>query len=1211
MRVRLKRDKLLDLLAHSGISQNHWALKLGLSRGHWSDIVNGRHPYPSAKTREVLLEVLGVGFDDLFEVDHGPGLSDPALHAAIAVRYVFDREIGQGGMGTVYLARDVKLNRVVAIKVVAEEAVGGVGVKRFLSEVGHVARLQHPHIVPLFDAGDAAGTPFYVMPYFRDGSLRDLLAQRQRLGLDEALTLVRGIGSALQRAHVHQILHCDVKPGNVLLDGGHAYVADFGIARALHREALEWGRRTDVDPSAGTPAYVSPEQATGHADLDGRSDLYSLGCLVFEMLAGRPPFEGRTTIETIAGRFNAPTPDLRRFAPELPPDVAGVVRGAMAIERDDRPESVGAFLAELDRAARRRAPAIVVTTRLGVSRAAGRLRRRLAGLPLSARAGRWVESLVRDTRHAGRGLARSPGFALTAMLSLALGIGANTTIFSLINAVMLKTLPVHRPEELVRITLGNSAAGGTTLTNPLWEQLREHQPQFGGLSAFSVGGFDLATGGPRDRVLATYVSGDYFRMLGVSTVLGRPITPADDVRGCPGVAVLSEAFWRSRFGGSRDVIGRTMPIDGRPFEVIGVAQPGFSGLVVGIASGFFVPICSDAIVRGSSLRLDHPATWWLSVFGRPREGGTTDQLAAGLALLAPRMMAATVSPEWTVERQEAYVRQTLAAEPAATGLSGLRAAYSRSLYLMMGVVGLVLFIACANVAHLLLARATARERELAIRIGLGAGRARVVRQLLTESLLLSAGGAALGTAFAVWGGRFLVRLLSSSTSEIALDLGIDVTMLAFTAVVAIGTALAFGVLPAWRATRVDPQAVLKAGGRGVAEGHSRFGLGKALVTAQVGMSLVLVVTALLLSQTLRGLATQEAGFQEEHVLLVRVDLSYTAYPESQYGTVHAEVLARLRALPGVRAASTAWFTPLSGGSRNDYYRIEGYTPTSSDDVLVYDNVIGDGYFATLRTRLLAGRDFDTRDRVGSPPVALVNAAFARKFFGGGSPLGKRFNTSDTLAPPIEIVGVVEDTRYQSLRSEPYPMAFFPVSQDPSPPGNTLFAVWTAASESVAAPGVIAAVQDVDPGILIGVGTLSQQVADSLRRERVLATLSGFFGVLALLLAAVGLYGTLSYGVSRRGHEIGVRMALGATGGTVSRMVLGEMGTLVAVGLAAGVAAALGTTRLVSSFLYGLTPTDPRSFALAIVVLLGVAALAGYLPARRAATQDPMVTLRAD
>ncbi len=1210
MRVRLRLDRLRDLLARSGISQNHWAIRLGLSRGHWSDLVNGKHPYPSAATRQRLLEAFAVPFDQLFLAEPEAGAVDAAMHAALSSRYLLDREIGAGGMGTVFQARDLRLARVVAVKVVSAEAVGGLGVRPFLQEVGHVARLQHPHIVPLFDAGDAAGSPFYVMPLCRDGSLGDLLTTRRRLGLAEALPIIRGIALALHHAHAFQVLHGDVKPGNVLLDAGHPYLADFGIARVLHREVFELGPPPGLDSSAGTPAYVSPEQASGQADLDPRSDLYSLGCVVFEMLGGRAPFGGRTTLETVAARFRGPPPDLAPLAPELPLGVVGAVARAMALDRADRPRSVADFVAELEREARSRAPALLVSTRLGVARAAGRARQRAAETPVLARTGRLLGGWARDVSHALRGLRRSRGMAATALLSLGLGIGANTAIFSLINALMLKSLPVREPQSLVRLHLAGSPSGAT-LTNPLWEALRDQQQGFTALAADGMEGFDLTTGGRLDRVLGDFVSGDFFPLLGVGPVLGRTLQPADDVRGCPAVAVLSHGFWRSRFGASPDVVGRSLTLNGHQVEIVGVLQPGFAGLTVGVESGFFLPLCSDAILRGPYSRLDQSGTWWLSIFGRIRPGLSPAQVTARLDGLAPGLLAATLHPQWSPDRQAAYLKLRFAVAPAATGVSGLRTTYRDSLFLMMAVVGVVLLIACANVANLLLARAAVRQRELAIRVGLGAGPGRLIRLLLTESLLLSVGGAALGCLFAVWGSRLLVRLLSTGTNFIALQPVLDARVLGFTAAVALVTGLLFGVVPAWRSSRVDPQSLLKSGGSGAIEGQRRWSAGKTLVVAQVALSMVLVVTAILLLGTWRRLATGDAGFRPEDVLLVRADLKYTSYPDSLQGAVQEEIRRRLQALPGVRSVSAALWTPLDGNSRNDTYHIEGYTARSPDDALVYDDVVGDGYFTTLGTALLGGRDFDARDRPGSPPVAIVNATFARRFFAGRSALGGHFTTSDTLAQPFEIVGVVEDVRYASLRDAAVPMAFFALGQQAAGAENTVFQLRMAGNPMPLIPTVLSAVAELNPGIVLSFRTLSGQVSEALVRERALATLAGFVGGLALLLATIGLYGLVSYGVTRREREIGLRMALGATGRSVTRLVLREVATLVLVGLGLGTLAALAATRLVAGFLYGLTATDLPSFMLALLALLAFGGAAGYLPARRAAKQDPMVTLRSD
>jgi serine/threonine-protein kinase len=410
VRVRLKQQRLIDLLAHSTLSQNHWAIKLGLSKGHWSAIVNGRHPFPSPKTRERMLEVFKLPFDDLFEVESGPAEgADASFQAAIADKYLIEKEVGQGGMGTVYLARDVKHNRTVAMKVVSPEAVSGIGTQQFLKEIRYIARLQHHHILPLYDSGEAAGFPYYVTPYLEAGSLRDHLKRKKQLSLEETLQIARGISAALQHAHEHSVLHCDVKPENVLLSETHAYVADFGISRAVHAEFLEWGKRSELDSSAGTPAYVSPEQASGERNLDARADLYSFACMVFEMLAGIPPFEGTTTMETVAQRFTT-TPALRRYAPHIPRSVAKAVATGMALKSEHRPGTVLDFIQSLETAAAQKAPRALQASSLVASRALAAVRRAIGPKP-SRRRQTFMDTILQDLRYAFRSLFRQPVLA--------------------------------------------------------------------------------------------------------------------------------------------------------------------------------------------------------------------------------------------------------------------------------------------------------------------------------------------------------------------------------------------------------------------------------------------------------------------------------------------------------------------------------------------------------------------------------------------------------------------------------------------------------------------------------------------------------------------------------------------------------------------------------------------------------------------------------
>ena len=513
----------------------------------------------------------------------------------------------------------------------------------------------------------------------------------------------------------------------------------------------------------------------------------------------------------------------------------------------------------------------------------------------------WLESLGADVRYALRALRASPGFAIVAILSLGLGIGANTAIFSLINAVVLRTLPVERPEELMQVTMAHKELG-SVFTNPIWEQVRDRQDAFSGVFAYGGAQFNLTSGGEVRRATGNWVSGDYFSTLGVRPAVGRLITRADDVRGCQPVAVLGYGFWQSEFGGSPDVIGKTISLNRRPHVIAGVTDPSFFGVNVGESIQVYAPLC----LRPG---LDARGNWFLNIVGRQRPELTPQQVAMRLASIAPAVYEATIPQHWGASEKADYLKTGLNVVPAANGLSFVRRQYQRALMILMAVVGLVLVVACANVANLLLARAAVRSREMAIRLAIGAGRRRLVRQLLTESVLLAGLGALAGIAFARWGTSLLVGLLSSGSFRVSLDLGVDGRVLAFTLGVAVLTGVLFGLAPAWRATRIDPQAALKATGRGVAEGHSRLTVGKALVVGQIALSLVLVIGAGLLLGTFRKLVTLDPGFRREGVLVVGVSLRNAGYEEQRYAAVHRDLLDRFRALPGVESAAASVITP--------------------------------------------------------------------------------------------------------------------------------------------------------------------------------------------------------------------------------------------------------------------------------------------------------------
>ena len=821
---------------------------------------------------------------------------------------------------------------------------------------------------------------------------------------------------------------------------------------------------------------------------------------------------------------------------------------------------------------------------------------------------RWLDVLIGDIRYALRSLRAAPAFATVAILSLGLGIGANTAIFSIIDALILKSLPVSHPEELMAVVRNEK---GTVVTNPLWEAIRDRQDVFSGAFAYGSTNFNLTSGGEARRIDASWVSGDYFTTLGVRPAAGRLIAKGDDYRGCPGVAVLSEGFWTSQYAADPGVIGKTISLDDHPFEIIGVADGRFFGVNVGHRPQAFVPLCSEAIIRGANSQLDHRSSWFLQIVGRPKPGLTAAQVTARLAVLTPAIIDATIPPNWPADALQNYRKAKYHVTPVAKGFSELRMMYTKPLYILMAIVGVVLLIACANVANLLLARATVRQREMAVRLALGAGRGRLARQLITESLLLAGIGAALGALFASWGSRLLVRLISRSNELVSLDLGADRRVLVFTIAVATLTGLLFGLVPAWRAGRVDPQTAMKAQGRGVAEGHTRFGIGKVLVAAQVALSLVLIVAAGLLMGSWRKLSTADPGFRRDRVLLVDADIRGTATPPAGRLALHEQMLDALRHIPGVRSASASQITPIEGPTWNELVKADGFTPKNEDDALSWANAVSDGYFATLGIPILEGRDFDSRDTKSSGRVVIINEAMARHFFSTPAAVGRHIQKEEgsSYSPPIEVIGVVGTTKYTSLRDSAQPVMYFPRPQESAEAQYVSFELKTNGAPNAMVPAVAKAIAALSPRITLDFTTLEQQLSQSLTLMRLIATLSGFFGGLAVLLATIGLYGVMAYNVARRRNEIGVRIALGAERSRVIRMVLGEVSRVVLAGVVVGLVLSFTVTRLVASFLYGVTPTDGATLSASVMVLAAVGLAAAALPAWRAARLDPVAALR--
>jgi len=821
----------------------------------------------------------------------------------------------------------------------------------------------------------------------------------------------------------------------------------------------------------------------------------------------------------------------------------------------------------------------------------------------------FLETLAQDTRYAFRTLRANPGFAATAVLSLALGIGANTAIFSMINAVMLRSLPVEDPQRLVQI---DSPPGGGYFTNPIWEQVRDHQQAFSGTVAFGTNRFDLAAGGESQFAEGLWVSGDFFRVLGVPAMRGRVFTPDDDLHGgghAGPVAVVSHGFWKRHFASDPEIVGKTIRLNRHPFTIIGVTPPWFRGLDVDTAYDVAIPIGCEPILHTDRSALAARSWWWLRILGRLTPGETPQQAEAKMKALAPGVNRATLPTDWDADGQRQYLQRSFALGPAATGFSATGHEYRKALFTLMAVVGLVLLIACANIANLLLARAAARQREISIRLAIGAARRRVMRQLMSESLLLSLLGAAGGLLFAVWGSRLLVRFLSKQGSELQLDTAPDLRVLAFTMGVAVLTGLLFGLAPALRATRVSPNNVLKEHARGVAAG--RFGLGRVLVTGQVALSLVLLVGAGLFLGTLRNLLSTDLGFSRHNILLVRAAMMQSNVPKAQRPRVYREIVERLRAIPGVSSASSSLLTPISGDAWNNVVSPEGYTSKGKDDRLVYFNRVSPGYFATMRTPLLLGRDFSEHDDAGAPKVMLINESAARRFFGLANPIAKtiRAESSPGKQDVYQVIGVVRDAKYEEVNEDLHLSAYLACAQDTEPWSEVTFEVRSERPVEAVIPPVRAAVGEVNRGISLEFRNFETQVNESLLQPRMVALLSAFFGGLALLLAMIGLYGVTAYGVARRQAEIGIRMALGAQPGSVVWLVLREVAGMLAIGTVLGLGASLTAGRLVASLLYGVKPYDAAPLAIAAVVLGIATGIAAYLPAHRAARLDPMAALR--
>jgi putative ABC transport system permease protein len=819
---------------------------------------------------------------------------------------------------------------------------------------------------------------------------------------------------------------------------------------------------------------------------------------------------------------------------------------------------------------------------------------------------------MRDFRDAVRALRATPVITVVAILSLALGIGANTAIFSIVDSLLLRALPVRDPGRLAIVSIGDDQ---DSLTNPIWEEIRARADLFGGAFAFSPGRFDLAQGGQTEFVDGIWSSAGMFDVLGVPPLYGRTFVPDDDRRGGGPdgpVAVISYDFWQRRFNGARDTIGRTLVLQRVPFTIVGIAPPSFFGPMVGRTFDVAVTLGAEPVVRGRDSSLDQRSYWWLTTMVRLKPGQALAAAEAALRGVQRQIRGATLPQDWRPKDLDSYLRDEFSLHPASTGTSGLRSRYEQPLHTLMVVVGLVLLIACANIANLLLARATARRRELSVRLALGASRATLARQLLAESLLLSALGALAGLALAKWGSALLVKQLSTPTTRVFLDLALDWRVLGFTAAIAGTTAILFGVAPALRAARVDPNDAMKEQSRGVI-GEGRAGFRNALVVVQIALSLLLVVAAGLFVRTFTSLAGRSLGFDRDPVLVVGVNAQRSETLPENRAAFYERLRQTLLAVPGVASAAASVVTPISGSTWQYAIEIPERPDLPERDRGVHVNIVTPDWFKTYGTALLAGRDFDGRDTGSSPPVVIVNETLARKLLDTPTPLGRYISTGGRPGRPRrthEIVGLVRDAAYRSLRDPVPPTIYLPLTQlDDVSSSITVSLRAAGVPPATLIRSVTSTIVGVDRNLALTARPLVDYVNAALIQERLLAMLAGFFGVLALLLAGVGLYGVTSYAVGRRRTEMGIRMALGAAPAAVLTLVLRRVAILVAIGVVIGGATSVWASRYVATLLFGLTPGDPATLIGAVLVLAAIGAVAGWVPARRASRIDPARVLR--
>jgi predicted permease len=827
--------------------------------------------------------------------------------------------------------------------------------------------------------------------------------------------------------------------------------------------------------------------------------------------------------------------------------------------------------------------------------------------------------MLQDFRYALRNLNRTPLFTTVAVFSLALGIGANSAIFTIADQVLLRLLPVRYARDLVFFTSPGPQSGSvwgnseTMFSYPMFQDFRDHNTVFDGIAARFPTPLSLTYNNRSQRIHAEIVSGTYFETLGLNTILGRGLTPDDDrLPGSHPVVVLTYDFWKSRFAANPAILNQTILLNGRAMTVIGVTAPGYRGFDVASRTDALVPAMMKHEMTPTWNGLNERRTLWLQLIGRLKPGVTMRQARTSLepyyhGLLIMELQTMKIRSERSRER---FAAKPLIFEPAAKGVSDLRGQFSAPLLILFSIVGLLLLIACANVANLLLARAVGRQREIAVRLAIGASRGRLVRQLVVESLVLSVAGGAIGLLVAWWVSSAVIGLVANS-SDLGLTADLDPRVFAFTFALAIVTGVVFGMVPAWQATSPSLARTLKDQAGSVSASSSHVVLRKALVISQVALSLIMLIAAALFTRSLHNLKNVNLGFRRESLVGFMLDPSlnhnYKAGPVHQLAE---NLQQRITAIPEVRSAAIGTNPVLADNDDVTSIVVEGYQPKEDENPNSWLDFVSPGYFTTMGIPMLLGRDFTSRDREGAPRVAIVNEIFAQYFYQNGNPIGRRFRrAANKPNDMVEIVGVVRASKYGRVNEKIPRVIYFPFAQNPTPSSLMVYARTKVDPKSVF-PAIRREVSSLDASLPVtNLRTMEEQVDEALSPQRMIATLSALFGMLATILAAVGLYGVMAYTVTRRTREIGIRLALGAARADLLRLVMREVFVLTGLGVAIAIPLSLALTGLVSAQLYGIVPNDAVSIALAVVLLVTVALGAGYIPAERATRVDPIRALR--